>query len=183
MTPEVRTPVSVDEFWRLASRFPKAELVGGQVIELVPPGVHHGVLALAMGRRLHEYVAEGGLGVVMVEAGFVLSRDPPTVRVPDVAVVLRERVPSPLPAGFFPGAPDLAVEVLSPDERPTEIAAKVADYLRAGAQAVWVLDPEDRTMTVHTRQSAVTYSRTEVLRGAPPLPGLELRLQVVFTDI
>jgi Uma2 family endonuclease len=103
------------------------------------------------------------------------------VRGPDIAVVLKERVPSPPPAAFFPGAPDLAVEVLSPDDRPAEVASKVADYLRAGSSAVWVVDPEQQVLTAHTERGATTYRRDETLRGELPLPEFELPLRELFT--
>ncbi|MDQ7840176.1 MAG: Uma2 family endonuclease [bacterium] len=183
MAPETRTPVSVDEFWHMAHRLPKAELIGGQVIELVPPGVRHGVLVLSLGQRLREHVAARGLGIVVSDAGFILIKEPPTVRAPDLAVVLKRRVPSPLPAKFFPGPPDLAVEVLSPDDRPSEVAAKVADYLRAGAHGVWVVDPDARTVTVHAHADVMRFARDEVMQGAPPLPDLALPLQTVFAEI
>ncbi|MGH7754405.1 MAG: Uma2 family endonuclease, partial [Gemmatimonadales bacterium] len=83
---------------------------------------------------------------------------------------------------FFPGAPDLAVEVLSPDDRPGEVAAKVADYLRAGAQTVWVVDPESRTVTVHTGGGATRYAAYETLDGAPVLPNLSLPVATLLGD-
>jgi Uma2 family endonuclease len=180
MVPETRTPVSIEEFWHLAHCLPKAELVAGQVIELVPPGARHGFLVAALIQRLREHVAVHDLGIVLADAGFVLSTDPPTVRAPDISVVLRARVPSPLPVKFFSGPPDLAVEVLSPDDRPAEVAAKLADCLRAGAQGVWVIDPEAQTATVHTRQGTITYRLDETLRGAPPLPDFTLPLPDLF---
>jgi len=183
MAPETRAPVSIDEFWHLAHRLPDAELVGGQVIELVLPGARHGVLVVSLSRRLYEHVSVGHVGIVVSDTGFILSRDPPTVRGPDVAVVLKERIPSPIPAKFFPGPPDLAVEVLSPDDRPGEIAAKVADYLRAGAQAVWVVDPDARTIIVHSSVGAATYRRDDILRGAAPLPTFELTIQSLFAEV
>ncbi len=177
MTPEILAPVSVEEFWRLGHRWPKAELVAGQVVEIVRPGARHGAVVLLIGMHLNRFVTEHRMGIVFADAGFILSSDPPMVRAPDIAVVLTDRVPIPLPAGFFPGAPDLAVEVLSPDDRPAEVAAKVADYLRSGAQAVWVVNPDQQTLTVHTQGGAVRYGAEEVLRDAPPLPGLELPLK------
>ncbi|MGH2374425.1 MAG: Uma2 family endonuclease, partial [bacterium] len=101
----------------------------------------------------------------------ILSRDPPTVRAPDVSVVLTARLPTPIPTRFFPGPPDLAIEVLSPDDRPAEIAARIADFLRAGCQAVWVVDPEAETLTVHTESGATRYASHETLDGPPPLRG------------
>jgi Uma2 family endonuclease len=182
MAPEIRAPVSVDEFWHLARRVPRAELVGGQVIELVPPGFRHGALVVGLGQRLFEHVAARGLGVVVSDAGFTLSAAPPTVRGPDLAVVLKTRLPSPLPVKFFDGPPDLAVEVLSPDDRPSDIAAKVADYLRAGTRGVWVVDPDARSITVHTRADVTVFARDDVLRGAPPLPDFELPLHAFFAE-
>lgn len=180
MAPEISAPVSIDEFWHLAHRLPRAELVGGLVVEVVHPGLRHGVLVSAITECLRTYVVGGGLGVVAVESGFVLSTEPPTVRAPDVAVVLKPRVPSPLPAHFFPGSPDLAVEVLSPDDTSPEVAARIADYLEAGTGAVWVVNPQDQTLTVHTASGSATYHRHETLRDQPMLPGFELRLQGLF---
>ncbi|MGQ0569033.1 MAG: Uma2 family endonuclease [Armatimonadota bacterium] len=177
----MRALVSIEEFWRLGSRVPKAELVAGQVIELTPANVHHGLLASTLDGRLREHVVGRGLGFVVVEVGFILSHDPPTVRAPDVAVVLKERMPLPPPARFFPGPPDLAVEILSPDDRPSDVASKIGDYMRAGAQAVWVVDSQTQTFTVRTRDGSVRYGADEVLRGASPLPDFELTLREFFT--
>lgn len=182
MAPETLTPVTVEAFWRIAHDLPRSELVAGQVIELVPPGVRHGRLALTLGRRLEEHVADLTLGIVVVEAGFILSREPATVRGPDIAVILAPRVPSPLPARFFPGPPDLAVEILSPDDRPGEVAATVADYLRAGTQAIWVVDPEGQTITVHTRDGATRYGAHESLDGAPVLPAFRMTVGVLLAE-
>ncbi|MGQ0568305.1 MAG: Uma2 family endonuclease [Armatimonadota bacterium] len=180
MSPEIRAPVSIEEFWRLGSSIPRAELVAGQAIELTPAGVRHGFLASALNARLREHVVGRGFGAVLVEVGFVLSLDPPTVRAPDVAVVFTERMPEPMPVAFFPGPPDLAVEILSPDDRRSDVASKIGDYLGAGTQAVWVLDPESQTLTVHTRVGSIRYGCDETLRAAPPLPDFELALKDLF---
>jgi Uma2 family endonuclease len=180
MSPVTRAPVSVEEFQHFGRRLPRAELVAGQVVEMVLPGTRHGMLVALIADRLREHVVPRKLGMVTAEAGFVLSRDPSTVRGPDVAVVLRHRVPSPVPKQFFEGPPDLAVEVLSPDDRPGEVAAKVADYLRAGTTAVWTVDPDQETVTVHTRGGAAVYGRMETLTGGPPIPEFELPLDALF---
>lgn len=182
MAPETLTPVTIEAFWRIAHNLPRSELVAGQVIELVPPGLRHGRLTLTLGRRLEEHMADLKLGIVVVEAGFILSREPATVRAPDIAVILGPRVPSPLPAKFFPGPPDLAVEILSPDDRPGEVAAKVADYLRAGTQSIWVVDPEGQTITVHTRAGAIRYGAHESLDGAPLLPAFRVPVATLFAE-
>ena len=71
---------------------------------------------------------------------------------PDVGFVRNQRVPQAAVPGFFDGPPDLAVEVLSPDDRPAEVAAKVADWLASGCLAVWLVDPAKKTMTIHRRE-------------------------------
>ncbi|MGH2376464.1 MAG: Uma2 family endonuclease, partial [bacterium] len=112
MTPEIHAPVSVEAFWDLSRDLQWSELVAGQVVELTPPGFRHGAIVLAVAQRLREHVTSQRLGIVTNEAGFILSRDPPTVRAPDVSVVLTARLPTPIPTRFFPGPPDLAIEVL-----------------------------------------------------------------------
>jgi len=176
--------VSVDEFWdvAVARRLERAELVAGQVIELSPSGFRHGRIVMASGSLLREHVTQHGLGVVVTDAGFILSRDPPTVRGPDLAVVLASRLPSPQPLRFFPGPPDLAVEVLSPDDRPGKVAAKVADYLRAETAAVYVADPDAQTVTVHSREGAVRYGRDEFVDGAPILPEFRVGVRALLGE-
>lgn len=97
---------------------------------------------------------------------------PATVRGPDAAVIRRDRLPDPHHAGFFYGAPDLAVEVVSPSNRAAETAEKVSEYLAAGARAVWVVDPRARTVAVHeASRDAAVVSATGVLDGGNVVPG------------
>ena len=114
---------------------------------MLPTGGRHGRLAMRMGRALADFVDRCELGEVFAaETGFVLSRDPNTVRAPDVAFVRTGRE---IGDGFIEGAPDLAVEVLSPGDRPGSVREKVAEWLDAGTEAVWVVDPRARTVTIH----------------------------------
>jgi len=114
------------------------------------------------------------------ETGFLLARDPDTVRAPDLAFVRAERAPPPS-RGYYPGAPDLAVEVLSPDDRPAYVRDKVGEWLEAGALAVWVVGPQRRTVAVHrTGEEPRLLDETETLRGGEPLPGFVLRVRDLF---
>ena len=79
------------------------------------------------------------------EAGYVLARNPDTVRGPDLSFIARERLVGFDDSRFFEGAPDLAVEILSPSNRPGEVRAKAPEYLAAGARLVWVVDPSARS--------------------------------------
>jgi Uma2 family endonuclease len=99
------------------------------------------------------------------------------VRAPDVAFVRHERIPDPLPRGFAPFAPDLAVEVLSPDDLPGEVLAKVADWLKAGTRLVWVVDPDRRLARVYRADGTESeISETGTFKGEEVLPGFECAL-------
>jgi Uma2 family endonuclease len=132
------------------------ELVRGEIAMMSPAGFEHGVITQRIAAFLHAHVAARQLGVVTAaETGFLLARAPDTVRAPDVAFVARARLPRGRTVGFFEGAPDLAIEVLSPSETRDEAAraratAKISDWLAAGCIEVWSVDPGTRTVTVHT---------------------------------
>ena len=121
------------------------ELQAGWLLSEPRPFPRHGQIQVRVARALAEFVERHDLGVVLTGCGFLLSRNPDTVRGPDVAFVRRERYdPERAEREFFPGAPDLAVEILSPSNRPGEVHAKVADYLAAGSLLVWVPQPRGR---------------------------------------
>ena len=90
-------------------------------------------------------------------------------------------MPATIPAGFFPGPPDLAVEVLSPHDRASEVLAKVSDWLEAGCPLVWVVDPENRSVTVYGQQKETHILHlSDVLNGGDVLPGLQVELAKIF---
>lgn len=149
------------------------ELVRGSIVREPPPGYGHGSVQLRIGALLDEWVRQRDLGDVLTETGFVLSRDPDTVRAPDVAFVAKHRVPRPAERrGYFEGAPDLAVEVRSPSDDDRAMAAKAREYLAAGARMVWVVDPEAETVTVHRPDSPPRgIGRRGMLDGGEVIPG------------
>src|SRR5439155_452133 len=135
-------------------------LVKGVLIVKEPAGYRHGAVAARLAKVLMDYADAQELGqVVAAETGFTLATDPDTVRAPDAAFVRRERLPDPPPAGFARLAPDLVVEVLSPDDRPGEVLAKVADWLSAGTRLGWVVDPAGRRARVHRADCTGAYQR------------------------
>lgn len=149
------------------------ELVRGALRVREPPGGTHGRVASRVARLLDEHVERHRLGSVLVEAGFVLGRDPDTVRGPDVSFVSAARwAPAAIPRAYIPGAPDLAVEILSPDDRPQETAARLGDFLTAGSRLLWVIDPDTASVTVYRPGRApVTLDRAAVLDGEDVVPG------------
>ena len=158
------------------------ELVRGRLIVREPPGSRHGKVAMNLAVRLANHVEPLGAGQIFAaETGFTLFRAPDTVRAPDIAFVRRERLPDPVPAGYLELAPDLVVEVLSPNDRPGEVLAKVGDWLEAGARLVWVFDPERRRARIYRPDgSDASIQEDENLSGEDVLPGFTCRLGSVL---
>ena len=180
-SPELMT---ADELARLNLPDKRTELVRGRLVVREPAGFRHGVVAVRVARYLEEFVASHNLGVVVAaETGFKLASAPDTVRAPDCGFVSTARIPDPMPRGYFPLSPDLAVEVLSPDDRPGEVLAKVADWLRGGSVLVWVIDPERRSARVSRADGAETLlTESEALDGELLLPGFVLPLATILSS-
>jgi Uma2 family endonuclease len=133
--------VTAEELLGLYLPGKSTELVRGHLVVREPPSTRHGTVAARLTYLLADHVYRHHLGVVVQDAGFKIESDPDTVRAPDVAFVDRSRAGQ-LPAtGYAPFAPDLAVEVVSPGDRPGELLAKIAQWLDAGTRFVWVIDP------------------------------------------
>src|SRR5437867_1591412 len=113
----------------------RQELLRGVLVSEPPPGGTHGRLLSRLGALLHEFVRPRRLGIIYGgDCGFILARSPDTVRAPDVAFITMERFQAlEDESRYIPGAPDLAIEILSPGDRPGEVHGKVADWLAAGA--------------------------------------------------
>jgi Uma2 family endonuclease len=155
----------------------KAELVDGRLI-VSPAGSEHGALSLAMAVRLYAYVMERRLGRAFDSStGFWMRGG--TLRSPDVAFVAAERLKGMkrLPRRCFQGAPDLAAEILSPNDTPNETGFKVKDYFESGSRMVWVIDPEQRTARIHTPDGdSHVVGADGFLDGGEVVPGFRLRL-------
>ncbi len=173
--------LTADDLTRVQAQDKHTELVRGVMVVSEPPGFRHGDIAVKLTVILAQFVRSRGLGTVLSESGYVLARNPDTVRGPDVSFVRKERVPDQLPQGFAHFAPDLAVEVLSPDDRPGEILEKVADYLRAGTPLVWVIDPDLRQVRVHRSDHTMEIiGETGFLDGESVLPGFTCALAEIL---
>jgi Uma2 family endonuclease len=159
------------------------ELQAGLLISEPRPGFRHGRIVATLTELLVTHVRQRRLGVVLAgDPGFILARRPDTMRGPDVAFVSRERFErNGDTVKAFTGAPDLAVEVLSPSNTPPAMHAKVADYLAAGTRRVWVVDPEARTVTVY---ASLLWPRRlgedDTLDGDDVIPGFHARVGEIF---
>jgi Uma2 family endonuclease len=143
--------MTAEELLRYTHEPYQQELIGGRLHEMEPPGAEHGIVASRIAMLLARHVEAAQLGIVFAsEVGFQLASDPDTVRAPDIAFVARARVDvTGIPRGYWPGAPDLAIEVVSPNDRHSAVEGKALDWLEAGAGAVVVVDPPRCTATVY----------------------------------
>ena len=180
--PSSRRYMTADELLRNPIPDKRTELVRGRLVVREPAGAPHGWVAAQLTGELFCFLRETPLGeVYAAETGFTLHRHPDTVRAPDVAFVTAARVPLLGTDGFGEVAPDLVVEVLSPDDRKGMVATKVGHWLGAGARLVWVIDPRKHTAVVHRADGSTTsLARDGVLDGEDVLPGFSLPLARVL---
>lgn len=181
-----RRPLTAEEYARLPENDSyRDELIRGTIcFREPPPGFKHGNVESRICYILVAFVTPRRLGKVVHNVGFVLERNPDTVFAPDVSFMDIRRFPIPPERPYPDGAPDLAVEVLSPGNKKKAMAEHVALYLRAGSRLVWVVDPKRQTITVHRPASEpVTLSSDDDLSGEDVLPGFEYRVGNVFDDM
>src|SRR5262245_8455972 len=177
-------PLTEADLARLPDDGLRHELQAGVLVAEPRPFPLHAQVQARVLTILDGFVRSKGLGQVLCDAGFLLARNPDTVRGPDVSFVTRDRWSAVADRErFFRGAPDLAIEVLSRSNRPAEVHAKVADYLAAGARLVWVVDPRQRAVTVHrTLLSPRRLGAEAVLEGEDVVPGFAVRVAELFEE-
>jgi Uma2 family endonuclease len=161
------------------------ELIAGELTTMPPPGYELGALVALLTISLGQHVIANQLGrVVAGEVGFTLAADPDTVRAADVAFIGQARVEERgWPTGYWPGAPDLAIEVISPTDRYTEVEAKVAMWLAHETGMVIVVNPRQRTAAVHRSATDVRHlTLDDTLDGEEIMPGWRLPLRELFAE-
>lgn len=178
-----RTLMTADDSFCLYSHKDEHyELVKGKVVEMTPPGGVRGGIAVNIAIPLGTFVRSHDLGRVVVESGFHLERQPDTVRGPDVSFIRKERIPERgLPRAFFAGAPDLAVEIVSPSDSAAGLEAKVRDYLRAGSLRVWAVYPDSKGVAVHRPGGSVLWhGEGKTIEDEELFPGFSLGLDEIL---
>jgi Uma2 family endonuclease len=173
--------VTADELERLPKDDYRYELVRGRLTRMSPVAPRHGKIVVTLASLLWQHVRTHDLGEVWTEVGFRLFHEPDTVRAPDVSVVRTDRLPAPESRGFFRGAPDVAFEVLSPDDSPSDVRDKINEFLAAGTPIVVIVDPAVRKVTVHrpgVRPLAI--GEGDSLDLAPILPGFRMSPEELF---
>jgi Uma2 family endonuclease len=161
------------------------ELVRGVVtcVRDLPPTHAHGATKRRVFFLLHNFVNAHRLGVVWSEDGFILERNPDTVRIPDVYFMRDERVDMnvhPYPSG----APDLSIEILSPSNRRRQVAERVADLLRTGSRLVWCINPKKRIVTIYRPDGTTqVLIETDTLSGEDVVPGFACVVSELFDKV
>ena len=153
------------------------ELVCGEVITMSPPKALHGICCSKVDRRLGNFIEEHDLGVIAShDTGILIRNDPDTVRGPDIAFWKKERWPG-IPQTYVEIPPDLVVEVVSPNDIFSRIQRKVREYLDREIGLVWIVDPENRELSVYrTGQQPRILAETETVTGEDVLPGFTCRV-------
>lgn len=177
--------ISTEEFEHIArARDKRYDLVDGVVREMSPAAPPHGRYAWYVGFLLGLYVVPRGLGTIYAaETGFILRRDPDTVRAPDVAFIARERLPEDAP-GFGRVIPDFVVEVVSPDDTANDVQEKMNAWIAAGVKVAWVVFPALRLVAIHRDQGRVDYrSGDEEIDAEPTIPGFRCKFADLFPSL
>jgi Uma2 family endonuclease len=175
--------VTAEQLYELPDDGLRYELLRGALVSEPVPGRIHGRTVARISYLLSSFVSPNRLGVVYTgDTGFVLARQPDTVRGPDVAFLSNARERETAGARpYIPGAPDLAVEVVSPSDRTREVLGKVSDYLAAGSRVVWVVNPVREEVSVFRSPFAPrTLAGTDLLDGEDVLPGFSVAIDEIF---
>lgn len=161
----------------------RCELVAGELRMMSPSGWRHGDIVGRLHVLLGRYIVDRGLGMIFgAETGFLLSRDPDTVRAPDLAFIAKENIPSSgLDGAFWPEAPDLVIVVLSPGDKKRDVEEKTEAWITGGADEVWILDPQARSVGIHHSSGEVQVkSGADYLEGSGALKGFRCVVADIF---
>jgi Uma2 family endonuclease len=176
--------ITAEQLYQMPADGFRYELVRGELKKMTPSGFTHGKVVVKLTAPLAFHVEANALGVVLgAETGFKIAGNPDTVRAPDIAFIKQDRLRElGSTEKFWPVAPELAVEVLSPGDTVYEIEEKVAAWLAAGSAMVWVLNPRLRTIHVHRPNSPTrTLNENDSLEGHEVIPGFRIKVAEIFS--
>lgn len=158
------------------------ELVRGELVKMAAASFDHGIHASRIVETLLPFVRGNRLGEIpLAEPGFLLGTNPDHVRIPDVGFVSQKRVDAAeRPFVFFPGAPDLVVEVISPNDRLSDVHDKIAEWLAAGTLMAIVVNPRNFTVQVHTPDGITELTEADTLDGGDVVPGWRMPVSEIF---
>jgi Uma2 family endonuclease len=177
---------TADELFRMPNNAYRLELVEGEVRQMSPGGGAHGYVGIEIASRLADCVRRNDFGCVMgAETGYLIERDPDTVLAPDVSFIRKERLAvTGIPEKFYPEAPALVVEVVSPSDSAEEVDEKMRRWFAAGVELGWVAYPRGRTVTVYRALDDIrVLTADDTLEGGDVVPGFECRVGDLFAAL
>ncbi|HVS71988.1 MAG TPA: Uma2 family endonuclease [Phycisphaerae bacterium] len=175
--------LTADDLWNMPGNGDGYELVMGELRPMPPSGQQHSSIGARLVIRIGAFVEKQHLGIITTaDGGYILHRNPDTVRAPDVGFVTTDRLPNGRTAQkWFPGHPDLAVEIISPTDVYGDVDEKVQEFLDAGTRLVWVVNPRHKTVTVFRNDTTITaLGPGDQLSGESVLPGFTLAISEIF---
>lgn len=178
-----KTLMTVEEFMALPDDGKRYELIEGELCEVAGGGGEHGVIGMELGSRLLIYARGKRLGRVLnADTGYIIRRNPDMVRLADISFLCTERWENlERREALIQGAPDLAVEVVSPSDSYGEVHEKALVWLEAGARMVWVVQPLSLTVTVYKpNQEPWTLRAEDTLDGDDVVPGFSVPVRELF---
>lgn len=179
----VKQRMTAEDVWDLPERDGMIyEMIDGELREVPGATVLHGLIVAVVFELIKGFARQHDLGLVLPDGvGYVLRRDPDQLRIPDVSFVAWDEVPDEgIPEAFWEGAPTLAVEIISPNDRAVDIHDKVRAYLTAGTRLVWVLWPQQTSVTVYDPDGQRELGPDDELGGGDVLPGFRVRVGDLF---
>jgi len=184
MSSETGTLITAEEFFRMPepANGSRQELVRGVVVTMPPPGFQHVDIQINVAFFLKQHLRTHRIGRVTAESGVRTERGPDSVRGPDVAFWSAERLPLDItPLGYPDEVADLVVEILSPGQTRRGLRDKVREYLAAGVRVVWVVEPDNRSVTVYrSAEEGRVYEEGSVLTGEDVLPDFSVPVAELF---
>jgi Uma2 family endonuclease len=176
--------MTAEELMNLPDDDLRHELINGELITMPPPGLPHGRMTLLLGASLLQFVLDHDLGQVYDYSGFQLTWSPDTVLGPDIAFISKQKLKETGQVeGYSQGPPDLAVEILSPGDRPGKLNKRIALYFNSGTKQVWIVDRKHSTVKVYRSESDITtFSGSDYLESQDLLPGFRISLDRIFEN-
>jgi Uma2 family endonuclease len=174
--------MTAEELMQLPDDGFRYELVNGELEKMPPPEHPHGPIAFRIGLYVGQFISDHALGEALGEMGFKLTSNPDTVLAPDFAFVTQERFREGKDTeGYWPGPPELAVEVLSPSDRAGKVKEKISRWFSFGTRQVWIADPKHGTITIYRSPSdIIVFSGSDFLEAQDLLPGFRISLDRIF---
>jgi Uma2 family endonuclease len=175
--------MTAEEFMELPDDGYRYELINGELERMPPPGLPHGRMQARLLAPLGQFVWDHDLGEVFGEVGVKVTSNPDTVLAADVTFITKQRLEEAGEiSGYWPGPPDVAVEVLSPSDRPSKVKARISHWFAHGVKQLWIVNQKNRTVTVYRSPSdATTFCGSDYLEAQDLLPGFRLSLDRIFS--